>query len=133
MLFFFVCLFWFFVCLFVLLFRVARMAYGSSQARGRIRAAVASQPWQWWDPSHVCNLHYSSRQCWILNPLSKARDRTQVLRDTSQIHFCCATMGIACVLFFKFPHNCSYPHSMYTHDYISPFLRWDTLSYKEFK
>ena len=27
-----------------------------------------------WDPSHVCNLHHSSRQCRILNLLSKARD-----------------------------------------------------------
>ena len=26
------------------------------------------------DPSHVCDLHHSSRQCQILNPLSKARD-----------------------------------------------------------
>ena len=26
------------------------------------------------DPSHVCKLHHSSRQRWILNPLSKARD-----------------------------------------------------------
>ena len=28
------------------------------------------------DPSHICNLHHSSRQCQILNPLSKARDQT---------------------------------------------------------
>ena len=35
------------------------------------------------DPSHVCNLHHSS--CWILNPLSEARDRTSVLMDTSQV------------------------------------------------
>ena len=28
------------------------------------------------DPSHVCDLHYSSRQCQILNPLSEAKDRT---------------------------------------------------------
>ena len=25
------------------------------------------------DPSHICDLHHSSRQCWILNPLSEAR------------------------------------------------------------
>ena len=24
--------------------------------------------------SHIFNLHHSSRQCWILNPLSEARD-----------------------------------------------------------
>uniref|UniRef100_A0A8D1LHD7 RING-type E3 ubiquitin transferase n=1 Tax=Sus scrofa TaxID=9823 RepID=A0A8D1LHD7_PIG len=29
------------------------------------------------DPNQVCNLHHSSRQCRILNPLSKARDRDE--------------------------------------------------------
>ena len=37
------------------------------------------------DPSPICNLHHSSWQHQILNPLSKARDRTRVLMDTSQI------------------------------------------------
>ena len=27
-----------------------------------------------WDPTHVCSLHHSSCQQWILNPLSKARE-----------------------------------------------------------
>ena len=36
-----------------------------------------------WDPSHVYNPHLSSQQCQILNPVSKARDRAQVLMDTS--------------------------------------------------
>ena len=40
------------------------------------------------DPSHICNLHYSPQQPWILNPLSEARDRTHVLVDTSRIHYC---------------------------------------------
>ena len=31
--------------------------------------------------SHVCNLHHSSRQRQVLNPLSKARDRTHNLVD----------------------------------------------------
>ena len=39
------------------------------------------------DPSCVCNLHHSSWQHWILNPLSEARDQTCVLMDTSQICF----------------------------------------------
>ena len=30
----------------------------------------------------------------LFNPLSKARDRTRILMDTSQICFCCATVGI---------------------------------------
>ena len=37
------------------------------------------------DPSRICDLHHSSQQCWILNPLSKARDQTCILMDTSQI------------------------------------------------
>ena len=34
------------------------------------------------DPSHMCNPHCSSRLRWLLNPLSKARDRTCILMDT---------------------------------------------------
>ena len=37
------------------------------------------------DPSSVCNLHYSSQQHQILNPLSKAKDQTCILMDTSQV------------------------------------------------
>ena len=35
------------------------------------------------DPSHICDLHPSSGQHQILNPLSEAGDRTHVLMDTS--------------------------------------------------
>ena len=35
--------------------------------------------------SPVCDLHHSSWQCRILNPLSKAKDQTCVLLDTSQV------------------------------------------------
>jgi len=45
------------------------------------------------DLSHVCDLHHSSRQHQILNIPSKARDRTHVLMDTSQICFHWATRG----------------------------------------
>ena len=38
-----------------------------------------------WDPSHICDLHHSSWQHQILNPLSKARDQNQVVVDTSQV------------------------------------------------
>ena len=37
-----------------------------------------------------CDLHYSSQQHRILDPLSKARDQSRVLMDTSQICFHCA-------------------------------------------
>ena len=46
-----------------------------------------------WDLSCIYDLHHSSRQCWILNPLSEARDRTYVLMDTSQIRFPWAMTG----------------------------------------
>ena len=39
------------------------------------------------DPRRVCGLHHSSRQHRIPNPLSEARDQTQVLMDTSQVHY----------------------------------------------
>ena len=46
-----------------------------------------------WDPSCICDLHHSSQQCQILNPLSETRDQTYNLMVTSQIHYHCATMG----------------------------------------
>ena len=45
------------------------------------------------DPSHICDLHHSSWQHWILNPWSEARDRTHNLMVPSQICFHCATTG----------------------------------------
>ena len=55
-----------------LLFRSTLAAYGSSQARGRIRATAAS-------------LHHSPRHHQIPDPLNEARDLTGVLMDTSQV------------------------------------------------
>ena len=45
------------------------------------------------DPSHICNLHHSSWQRGILNPLSEARDQTHKLLVPSRILLHCATMG----------------------------------------
>ena len=39
------------------------------------------------DSSSVCDLHHSSWQSQLLNPLSEARNQTSILMDTSQIHF----------------------------------------------
>ena len=50
-----------------------------------------------WGPSRICDLHHSLGQHRILNPLSKARDGTCILRDTSWVHYCCATTGTPCV------------------------------------
>lgn len=63
--------------------------YGGSQARDRIGAAAAScttasnarsEP-------HIFILHHSSQQCWMLNLLSKARDRTCILMDSPQVRY----------------------------------------------
>ena len=45
------------------------------------------------DLSHVCDLHHSSRQGQIPDPLSEARDQTRNLMLPSQIHFLCAMTG----------------------------------------
>ena len=45
------------------------------------------------DSSLVFDLHHSSHQCWIFNPLSEARDRTHNLMVPSWIHFHWATTG----------------------------------------
>ena len=37
------------------------------------------------DPSHVCDLHHSSQQRQILNPLSEARDRIHNLMVPGRI------------------------------------------------
>ena len=78
-------------------------------ARGLIRAVATAYtratatPY----PSHICNLHHSSWQCWILNPLSKARDGTCNFMVPSWIHFRYTTMGTPETLFsvFGYAHN----------------------------
>ena len=68
----------FFVCL---SFRVAPTAYGGSQARDHIEAVAACLCHSNARSEPPCDLHHSSQQCWILNPLSEARDGTCVLMD----------------------------------------------------
>ena len=66
------------------------MAYGDSQAavESELQLPAYATAMAMPDLSHICDLHHSSRQCRILNPLSEARDRTFILLDTSQIRFC---------------------------------------------
>ena len=45
------------------------------------------------DLSCICNLHHSSWQHRILNPLSKARDQIHILMVTSHVHYHLATRG----------------------------------------
>ena len=48
------------------------------------------------DPSCICNPYQSSQQHHILNPLSRARDRTYVFMDTSLVHYHLSTTGTTC-------------------------------------
>ena len=66
-------IFFFFLsfCLFAISW-AAPVAYGGSQASGLIGTVAAS-------------LHHSSQQRWIINPLSKGRDRTRNLMVPSRI------------------------------------------------
>ena len=83
-----------FFFLFLAFFSATFTAYGSSQARGRIRAVAAGH-------SHsnarcearICDLHHSSQQCWILNPLRETRDWTCILMSTTRIRLHWAMMG----------------------------------------
>ena len=77
------------------LFRATSMAYGGSQTRGRIGAVAAGLHHSQSNTylSCICNLHHSSLQCWILNPLRVPRDWTCVLMNTSQVCFHWAMTG----------------------------------------
>ena len=46
------------------------------------------------DSSLVCDLHHSSWQRRIFNPLSEVRDRTWILMDASRVCFHCTMTGI---------------------------------------
>ena len=53
------------------------------------------------DPSCFCDLHHSSWQCQILNPLSRARNWTQVLMDASWVFNLLCHNGISWIKFFN--------------------------------
>ena len=53
-----------------------------------------------WDLGHVCELHHSSWQCRIPDPLIKAGDQTHILMGASWVHFCYTTMGTPAALPF---------------------------------
>ena len=79
---------WDFIFYFFVFSRAAPMAYGGSQAWDLITAVALAYATAtaMWDLSRVCDLHHSSWQRQILNPLSKARDQNHNLMVPSQIH-----------------------------------------------
>ena len=72
------------------------------------------------DLGSICNLHHSSWQSRIFNPLSEARDPTCNLMVPSQIRFLCATTGTPEFSIFKWKSKIvqttakSLPDKMYT-------------------
>ena len=84
----------FFVCLFCFLgphpwhMKVPGLGVESELQLLAYTAAIATR-----DLSHICDLHHSSGQHQIPDPLIEARDWTCILMNTSRIRFCCATMG----------------------------------------
>ena len=59
--------------------------------------ATASSDW-----SRICDLHHSSQQHQIVNPLSEARDETHNIMVPSQICFCCAMTETPKLIFHPF-------------------------------
>ena len=70
---------------FLFLFRVTLVACGSSQAEVKSNLPAQATATAKWDSSHICDLEHSSWQHWILNPLSKVREQTHILMDSSQV------------------------------------------------
>ena len=68
------------------------------------------------DPSRICNLHHSSWECQIPDPLIEARDGTCLLMGTSWIPFCCTSMGT------PYPHGFKHWLSPMTSRFIAPGL-----------
>lgn len=63
------------------------------------------------NPSPICELHHRSQQRWILNPLSKARDRTRILLYTSRIHFHWAKWELLIQILWRKISNCGQQQS----------------------
>ena len=74
------CLFFVFLGLHLWHMEVPRLGAESELQLPAYTTATATQ-----DLSHISNLYHSSWQHQIFNPLSKARDQIQVLKDMSQV------------------------------------------------
>ena len=93
----------FFIFIFCLLgLHLRHMEVPSLRVKSELQLLAYTTATETWIPSRVCNLHHSSRQRQILNPVIEARDRTRNLMVPSRIRLCCATMGTPVAAFFKF-------------------------------
>ena len=69
--------FFFFFCLFVFLGPHPRhMEAPRLGVQSELQLLAYTRATATWDLSHIFDLHYSSRQRWILNPWREARDGT---------------------------------------------------------
>ena len=53
----------------------------SSELYPTVHTTATAMP----DPNHICDLHHSSWQLWIPDPLIEARNGTHILMDTSWV------------------------------------------------
>ena len=81
--------FWSFVCLF-LGPQVWHMEIPRLGVKLKLQLPAYTTATTIWDPSHICSLNRSSRQCQHLNSLSKAGDQSQIFEDISWVCFCWA-------------------------------------------
>ena len=81
---------------FFFLFRATLVAYGSSQSG----VAAANLHHSHSNAGSELHLLPTPLQRWILNSLSKARDRTRIIMDTSHVRYCWATAGTLQFPFF---------------------------------
>ena len=102
-------LFFFFFFVLFAFSRATAAAYGGFQARGLIEVVAASLHHS---HSNVRSIQamsvtytHSSRQRWIINPLSKARHQIHNLVVPSRIRFCCTTMRTPKLTFSKTPRE----------------------------
>ena len=96
------------------LFRATLAAYRIFQAGSRLGAGAAGLPIAraMTDPSWICNIHHSSQHLGIPNTLSKAKDQTRFLMDTSHVHYCWATMGTPWIRTILIPGHSSLPRTV---------------------
>ena len=73
-------------------FQAASLAYASSQVELELQLLTYPIAVAVWDLSHICDIHHSSQQRWILDPLSKDSDPS-ILMETSRVHYHLATNG----------------------------------------
>ena len=92
--------------------RATPAAYGSSQVELELQLPAYATATATTDLSCIFSLHSSSHQCWILNPLSGARNRTGILRDKSWVCYHWATTGTPrqhyfeiLVLYVRYPYE----------------------------